>query len=176
MTTKNPKLPSVEEEKPLLNPDLIASIIARLRILDREINRHSAIIEQEIGINYTEGLFLRIVCAAPGQSLGAVTQKMRLSQGAASNIKRGLMKRGLVEEYESPEDARVICLYPTKKAQQLIKQAKRDIKTPLRQVAEETNPKDLKRFNELLIEITDRLLLLQADEGGRKSKLSSTKR
>jgi DNA-binding MarR family transcriptional regulator len=144
-------------------PDVTAAIMGKLRIIDRELKRHSAAIEAAVGVRYMEGLFLRIVAGSPGIRLTEVAKMMDLSQGASSNVKRALLQRQLLEEKMDLDDRRAILLYATPAGREAVERGKQTVRSALTIAASEMSREELLELDRLLGRVTERIEEINAE-------------
>lgn len=154
----------IDKEPQLSNPMLLASLVGKLRIMDREINRHSARSEKLIGITATELLFLQLTCMEPGSRLSHIASKMSIHQATSSNVKRGLLKAGLIEERPFAGDLRVVLLHPTPAGFEVAAKAVKGLTSPLRTAGESLTNEQLMTLNSLLGIITERIEKIYEEE------------
>jgi DNA-binding MarR family transcriptional regulator len=137
--------------------ELLAAVVGRLRIIDREINRHSVRTERLIGIKTTELLFLQLICRTPGIRLSEIAQGLSVHQSTSSNVKRRLVEQGLATEVLNPQDRRVSFLWPTEEGRGRVMTAVSSLRSPLRTATENMEIDDLRQLDLLLGAITDRI-------------------
>jgi DNA-binding MarR family transcriptional regulator len=137
--------------------ELLAAVVGRLRIIVREINRHSVRTEKLIGIKTTELLFLQLICRRPGIRLSEIAHGLSVHQSTSSNVKRSLVEQGLVDEIPNTEDRRVSFLHPTEEGVRRVVTAVKGLSSPLRTATESIDIDDLKTLDRLLGSITDRI-------------------
>lgn len=102
-------------------PDISESVLVALRRITRAIDIRSRRLVQEYGLSGPQALLLKSLLDSGKMSVGALAQRINLSQATVTDILNRLEKRGLVHRARSKVDRRCVNIEATEKSIQLLR-------------------------------------------------------
>lgn len=111
-----------------------------------------------------QGGYLRWICENPGISQEDLAKFYQVDKGAIAKSVRRMEDLDYIRREQNPEDRRAYCLFPTKKAQELVVFCREDIRRMERAFEESLTPEEVETFKRLLIRITDNMKKYMEEE------------
>ena len=138
-----------------------AVVLRRFRVVFNAVRTHFKQVEKQVGLGGAQVWALSIIRDEPGIGLGALARSMDVHQSTASNLVKGLLKRGLIRADKGLADKRQVQLMPLHEALTLLKQVPGPFEGVLPEALEQLPADTLKRLDHDLAEL---IALLKADE------------
>lgn len=99
------------------------AVLDALRRLIRAVDLHSKRLLQSHGLSGPQLLMLKELAASGGCTVGALAERVRLSQATVTEVLARLQRRGLVDRSRSPADRRCVVNTLTAAGRQTLQQA-----------------------------------------------------
>lgn len=138
-----------------------AVVLRRFRVVFNAVRTHFKQVEKQVGLGGAQVWALSIIRDQPGIGLGALARSMDVHQSTASNLVKGLLKRGLIRADKGLVDKRQVQLMPLPEALELLKQVPGPFEGVLPEALEQLPAETLQRLDHDLAELIG---LLKADE------------
>jgi DNA-binding MarR family transcriptional regulator len=138
-----------------------AVVLRRFRVVFNSVRTHFKQVEKQVGLGGAQVWALSIIRDQPGIGLGALARSMDVHQSTASNLVKGLLKRGLVRADKGHEDKRQVQLMPLPEALTLLALVPGPFEGVLPEALEQLPAQTLQRLDHDLAELIG---LLKADE------------
>ena len=114
-------------------------------------NRHAF---SELGLGAGHADYIRTICRNAGITQEELTRHIGIDK---SNVARTLVileKNGYVERRQSEEDKRVMLVYPTEKAYEVLPRVREVVRSWNSFLTEDFTPEEMEQFNSMLERIT----------------------
>jgi DNA-binding MarR family transcriptional regulator len=112
-------------------------VLAQFRVIVKSIRRHYQDVERRAGVTGAQLWALAQIAEQPGGQVGELARALAVHPSTASNLVRGLERRGLVTRARRGRDLRHVQLYPSKRGLRLLKAAPRPLIGVLQQALSE---------------------------------------
>lgn len=99
------------------------AVLAKLRVLIRAAQRHSAAIQKQCGVSGAQLWMLQELRDAPGLRVGELARRMAIHQTTTSNLIDALEKSGHVMKSRDESDQRVVNLWLTPSGARVLRKA-----------------------------------------------------
>ena len=110
---------------PMADKHLSSTVGQYLRVVHRALQEHSRRIEKEFGVSAAQLAALWELSAHPGCRVSELSQALTLHQSTTSNMLDKLEKKGLVERRRGGPDQRVVKVFLSATAQDILARAPR---------------------------------------------------
>jgi DNA-binding MarR family transcriptional regulator len=97
--------------------------LAKLRIVIRAAQRHSAAIQKRCGVSGAQLWMMQEIAEAPGLRVGELAARMAIHQTTTSNLLDALVKRGYIKKLRDDVDQRVVNLWLTPGGARVLRKA-----------------------------------------------------
>ncbi|MCW2313573.1 MarR family winged helix-turn-helix transcriptional regulator [Rhodoferax antarcticus] len=138
-----------------------AVVLRRFRVVFNAVRTHFKQVEKQVGLGGAQVWALSIIRDQPSIGLGALARSMDVHQSTASNLVKGLLKKGLIRADKGQVDKRQVQLMPLPGALELLKQVPGPFEGVLPEALEQLPAETLQRLDHDLAEL---IALLKADE------------
>jgi len=115
--------------------------LAKLRIVIRAAQRHSAAIQKQCGVSGAQLWMLQEIADAPGLRVGELAARMAIHQTTTSNLIDALEKRGYLKKARDDADQRVVNLLLTPAGTRVLRKAPRPARGLLPETLARLDPK-----------------------------------
>jgi DNA-binding MarR family transcriptional regulator len=102
---------------------LAQEVLQRFRIVFSSVKKHFHHIEKRCGVSGAQLWAISEVSRVPGLRVSELAQAMSVHQSTASNLVADLEKKGLLKKARTEADQRIVRLFLTEKAEEVIARA-----------------------------------------------------
>ncbi len=124
------------------------------------IGRCSAMVRNEkladTGLTGWHYSYILTLCRNPGQSQEHLARHVYINKSNVTRHLTQLEKNGYVERRQSEEDKRVMLVYPTDKAYEVLPRVREVVRSWNSYLTEDFTPEEMEQFNVMLARITHR--------------------
>lgn len=147
-----------------------AQVLRRFRVVFNAVRKHFRDMEKQVGLGGAQVWALSIIKSKPGIGMGGIAEDMDIHQSTASNLIKGLQKKGLIEMTKGEVDRRSVCLKILPAGNALLRKVSGPFEGVLPVALSELKESTLKRLDKDLSEL---IVLLKADESAAEIPLAS---
>ncbi|MBB1076125.1 winged helix-turn-helix transcriptional regulator [Rhodoferax sp. 4810] len=138
-----------------------AVVLRRFRVVFNAVRTHFKQVEKQVGLGGAQVWALSLIRDRPGIGLGDLARGMDVHQSTASNLVKGLMKKGLIRVDKGQVDKRQVQLLALPEALALLAQVPGPFEGVLPEALDKLPAQTLQRLDHDLAEL---IRLLKADE------------
>lgn len=132
------------------------SFMRQIRVIGRCSNIYHTAALEGTGLSGGHTAYLFTLCRTPGMSQEQLSRHIYVNKSNVTRHLAQLEKLGYVERRQSMEDKRVILVYPTQKAYDILPRVTDVIKGWNSYLTEEFTEEEMEQFNAMLARITER--------------------
>ena len=149
-----------------------AQVLRRFRIVFNAVRTHFRDMEKQVGLGGAQVWALSIIQANPQIGMGGIAQEMDIHQSTASNLTKGLHKKGLIQIIKASSDRRNVCLSILPAGEALLGKVSGPFEGVLPAALGQLQSATLTRLDQDLDEL---ISLLKADESAAEIPLANIK-
>ena len=132
------------------------SFMRQIKIIGRCSNIYHAAMLNGTGIGGAHTAYLFALCRHPGMSQEQLSKHIYINKSNVTRHLTQLEKLGYVERRQSEEDKRVILVYPTQKAYDIMPRVTEAVKSWKSYLTEEFTEDEMEQFTSMLSRMTKR--------------------
>ena len=152
----------MSQPEPVSDPAVqTAVVLRRFRVVFNAVRTHFKQVEKQVGLGGAQVWALSLIRDRPGIGLGDLARGMDVHQSTASNLVKGLMKKGLIRVDKGQVDKRQVQLLALPEALALLAQVPGPFEGVLPEALDKLPAQTLQRLDHDLAEL---IRLLKADE------------
>lgn len=132
------------------------SFMRKIQVIGRCSNIYRTAALEGTGLSSGHTAYLFTLCRTPGLSQEQLSRRIYVNKSNVTRHLAQLEKSGYVERRQSEEDKRVILVYPTQKAYDVLPRVNEVVKGWNSYLTEEFTEEEMEQFNAMLARITER--------------------
>lgn len=125
-----------------------AQVLRRFRVVFNAVRSHFQQVERQVGLGGAQVWALSVIRDQPGIGPGGVAREMDIHQSTASNLIKGLLRRGLIGMARDPRDRRAARLTILPPGDDLLAQVSGPFEGVLPMALSRLPPERLQRLDE----------------------------